>query len=45
MMKFEDFAEERVEAGLGKDCSVSISHKLKNNTVVQPQLVIQKSGS
>lgn len=48
MMKFEEFVEEiknRVEARLGKDCTVSVTETLKNNSVVQRQLVIQKAGS
>lgn len=48
MMMFEDFAEKiknRVEARLGKDFEVLITHTLKNNSVVQPQLVVRKAGS
>ena len=47
-MKFEEFVEEiksRVEARLGKDFTVSVTEMLKNNSVVQRQLVIQKAGS
>lgn len=48
MMKYEDFVEEiksRMEVKLGKDYTVSVAELLKNNSVVQRQLVIQKSGS
>lgn len=48
MMKFEEFVEEiknRVEARLGKDFTVSVIETLKNNSVVQRQLVIQKAGT
>lgn len=48
MMTFENFSEEirsRVEAQLKKEFEVSIFHMLKNNSIVQPQLVVLKSGN
>lgn len=48
MMTFEEFAKElksRMEAQLGAGYTVLFSQILKNNSVIQPQLTIQKAGS
>lgn len=47
MMSFEAFANEvvsRMKARLGEDYSVSFHETLKNNSTIQPQLVIKESG-
>lgn len=47
MMSFEAFANEvvnRMKTRLGDNYNVSIHRTLKNNSIVQPQLVIQEKG-
>lgn len=48
MMAFEDFTKEfmdRLAIRLGEDYRIHITDMLKNNSVVQPQLVFQRKRS
>ena len=48
MMAFEDFTKEhmdRLAIRLGEDYRIHVTDTLKNNSVVQPQLVFQRKGS
>ena len=48
MMAFEDFTKElmdRLGTRLGEHYKIYVTDTLKNNSVVQPQLVVQKKGS
>lgn len=48
MMAFEDFAKElmnKMETRLGQEYKIHVTDTLKNNSVIQPQLVVEKIGS